>query len=338
MHRSDFQRSATNGLVSIVIPAFRMDDYIGETLQSIADQSYTNWELIVVEDASQGKTEAIVKQFEQEHPSHRVIYRRNEKNGGPSHSRNVAFLEASGEFIALLDADDRWLPTHLAASLEALQQENADLAYSTVVLIEDKSELLLGLWGPDHQELIEFPHGLFTRSFITPSATVFRRSVLESVGLWTVSLRLCEDLDFWLRCLAKGKKFTYVGGCHCLYRQNREEAATKNRCAVQESFARVAEQYFGLPGTQSSACRNRVSRAFARAAKFHSTTDGKRDPSRDPFKIPELYVKAWKLRPKRLGYLLWAACWGVANFFRRKPAVPVPRSVSLPMVPLRKAA
>ena len=115
-----YSQEATPGLVTVVIPAYRADDCLGEALAAIDGQTYSNWEVIVVEDASQGMTQAIVQDFAKEHPQHRVAYFRNEKNRGPSHTRNVAFQEARGEFIALLDADDRWFQTHLAANVQAV--------------------------------------------------------------------------------------------------------------------------------------------------------------------------------------------------------------------------
>lgn len=333
MPKVEFSQAATSGLVTVVIPTYRADDYIGEALTTISRQRYTHWELVVVEDASQGRTEEIVRQFAADHPQHRVLYLRNEKNSGPSHSRNVAFQQAHGEFIALLDADDRWIDTHLDASLKQLREQQADLVYSTVLITEDQTEQILGLWGPTYQELQDFPHALFTRNTITPSATVMRRSVIADVGLWATNLRLCEDLDYWLRCLGEGKKFGYVRGCHCLYRQNRAEAATKNKCAVQESVARVAERYIGLPGTREKTCRNRVSRTFARAARFHKQGDSRLDPSCDRRKIPALLMKAWKLRPKRLDYLVRAGWWSLLNSFRNPAPLPVQLPVSLQSSP-----
>lgn len=338
MPKVEYQRGPTSGLVTIVIPTYRADDYIGQALRSISEQSYCDWELIVVEDASQGKTEGIVRQFAADHPQHRVVYLRNERNSGPSHSRNVAFQQARGEYIALLDADDRWLATHLAASVQQLRESEADLVYSTVVLIEDGTEQLLGLWGPEKWERDEFPHALFMRNSITPSATVLRRSVISDVGFWATNLRLCEDLDYWLQCLAKGKRFGYVRGCHCLYRQNRAEAATKNKCAVQEGVARVVERYIGLPGTREKTCRNRASRAYARAASNHKKGDPSQDPSCNPRKIPELLIKAWKLRPARVDYLVKAAWRSFINSLS-KPAPPTAQlPVSLQTDQIRKAA
>ncbi len=338
MAKFEYSQPATSGLVTVVIPTYRADDYIGEALTTISRQRHSHWELIVVEDASQGNTEGIVRQFAQDHPQHRILYLRNEKNSGPSHTRNVAFQEARGEFIALLDADDRWIDTHLVASLKQLREQEADLVYSTVVLTEDGSDQLMGIWGPEREDLEDFPHGLFARNYITPSATVMRRSVIAEVGLWSTNLRLCEDLDYWLRCLAEGKKFGYVRGCHCLYRQNRAEAATRNKCAVQEGIARVVERYMGLPGLREKTCRNRVSRAFARAARFHKNGDSQLDPSCDRRKIPALFLKAWKLRPKRVDYLLRAAWRKFLNSFSKPAPPPAQLPVSLQSDPVRKAA
>ena len=328
MPNMEYSEPAVSGLVSIVIPAYRADPFIGDALRSIARQTYPGWELIVVEDASQGKTEGIVRQFAREHGGRRVVYLRNEKNGGAGFSRNVAFREARGEFVALLDADDRWMDMHLAASMKTIQESQSDLVYSTVVMIEDQTELLLGLWGPDQQELDDFPHGLFSRNYITPSATVMRRSVLSDVGPWKINC-ICEDLDFWMRCLAVGKKFTYVGGCHVLYRQNRPDSVTKNRCAMQESVARIIEQYIGsVPGARVKTCRNRASRTYARAAKFHYEGNSRQDPSRDLRKIPSLLVKAWQLRPKRVDYLVRAAWQRMVNSLSIPPRQPAGITVS----------
>lgn len=319
-----FSQDATPGLVTVVIPAYRADDCIGQALAAIAGQTYANWEVVVVEDASRGTTQAIVEDFARQQPLRRVVYARNEHNRGPSHTRNVAFQQARGEFIALLDADDSWFPTHLAATLKVLREQQVDLAYSSVVMIEDGTDFLLGLWGPEQDDLDDFPHGLFRRNFITPSATVLKRSVIADVGLWATDLRLCEDLDYWLRCLTEGKKFGYVGGCHVLYRQNRPEAATRNRCALQEAFAAVVERYPNLPGTRKATCRNLVSRAWASAARGHYQSDRRKDASANPEKTPSLLLKAWKLRPKRVDHLIRA---GVLSLLGGKRE---PSSAALP--------
>lgn len=315
-----FTRSQTPDLVSIIIPTYRCEQYIGETLDSISHQTYDNWEVIVVEDGQAGPTQAIVEDFARRHPSHRVEYSASGKNYGPSHSRNVAFAKAAGEFIALLDSDDRWFPDHLARSVRELCETGKDLAYSTVITIEDMTDRILGTWGPEARDLEDLPNRLFNRNFISPSATVFRRRVLGIVGAWDSDLRYCEDLSFWLRCYAAGVQFHYVGGCHCLYRKNHAGAATQKQCATLEMFAVVAQRYMHLPGLRRKIIGRFVAKAYVRAADAHVKADPTRDPSADRSRALPLLLRAWRIRPTAPMYLVKAIKIAIAEALRgRRP-------------------
>ena len=329
-----FEKEATQGLVSVVIPTYRGERFIGEALAAVSLQTYTNWEVIVVEDGSRGATEKIVKDFADQHRSHRVDYSRNDQNCGPSHTRNTAFAKVRGELVALLDADDRWFPDYLAVSIQALKASGKDVVYSSVVMIEDKSDLLLDVWGPDARDLADFPYGLFSRNFVNPSATILRREVLADVGAWDTTLRCCEDVDYWLRCIAAGKQFQYVGGCHCLYRKNFAGAATEKTCSTREKFAEVVERYIQLPGLREPTCRKLVCQALLLAAQFHFVINPLDDASADPTRAPRLALSAWRLRPKNVEYLWKAFQYWVGNLFRRrKPrAVPAPGCILSPPV------
>jgi glycosyltransferase involved in cell wall biosynthesis len=313
-----FDHNEIKGLVSVVIPTYRGERFIGEALGSVSCQTYLDWEIIVVEDGSCGASQEIVAKFAQRHPSKRISYRRNEHNLGPSHARNAAFSRVRGEFVALLDSDDRWLPDHLAISLQALQAFKSDIAYSTVLMIEDQTDLLVGVWGPQRQDLADFPYGLLRNNFITPSATVLRRAVLVEVGAWDTELRFCEDLDFWLRCVAAGKKFQHVTGWHCLYRKNHLEAATRKTCAVLEAFAHVVERYMRLPGLGEKMGSKYAYNAYLRAAEFHAQSDPMRDSSVDPSRIGGLMLHAWRLRPKHVECLWRGTVQSALNLFRRR--------------------
>lgn len=328
MSLMDFGKRPTEGLVSIVVPTFNKDRYIGDTLESIAQQTYTNWELLVVEDSSRGETEEIVKRFARRHRWHRVEYSRNDRNSGAAYSRNVGFTKARGEFVAPVDADDRWLPDHLAVSVDALRTTGKDIVYSSVLMVEDQTEMLLGVWGPDHNDLKDFPHGMFTRNFVTPSATVMRRQVLADVGPWGLGFRYCEDADYWFRCLAAGKTFHYIGGVHCLYRKNHDGATTQRVCGTVEEFAQIAERFLGLAGLQRRLSRKNAAQAYVNAAKYHSKEDPSRDPSADASRAAGLMMKAWRLRRGRYNYLWDAARMAVKSMFRRRSAPSVATHVA----------
>jgi glycosyltransferase involved in cell wall biosynthesis len=301
-----FMQSEVTSLVSVIIPTYRCEQYIGETLESISRQTYQDWEVIVIEDGPAGPTRRIVEDFARRHPSHRIEYLSNGANYGQAHARNIAFSQAAGEFIALLDSDDRWFPEHLARSVKELREADADLVYSTVVMIEDQTDRIIGTWGPDQEDLDDFPHRLFRRNFVTPSATVLRRQTIADVGSWDVELPPCEDLSFWLRCYAAGKRFHYVGGCHCLYRKNHESACTTKECLTAEMFATVAERYLHLPGLNRKLVQKLVAKAYARAARGHAKTDPTSDSSADRTRAVPLLLRAWRIRPTKPIYLFKA--------------------------------
>ncbi|MGQ9574271.1 MAG: glycosyltransferase family 2 protein [Thermoguttaceae bacterium] len=287
-------------LVSVVMPAFRADRWIAEALESVRRQSYTHWELIVVEDGSRGLTEQIVGDFARQVPWQRVVYVRHETNQGPSASRNTALAHARGPFLAFLDADDLWTCDHLAASLRALEEQGADVAYATAVTFDDKTGMLLGLWGPTREELASFPASLLRRPYIIPSATVVRRRALDAAGLFDPAIRFGEDLDLWLRCLQAGMRFVHVPGCHCLWRKGRAEAASSDLLACVEGLARVRRKNETLLGGISRRLQRQCeARGLAAAGRSCLGSDRRRSG--------QLLWRAWRLQPGRIDLLGLAA-------------------------------
>jgi hypothetical protein len=303
----DATSRGVEGLVSIVMPTHRGERFIGEALATIAAQRYAHWELLVVEDGPGGTTESIVADFGRAFPAGQVTYTRNARNQGAAYSRNVAFRQSRGEFVALLDCDDRWQPNHLAQSVETLGDPAIDVVYSSVLMVEDGTELLLDVWGPKPTDIEDFPYSLFRRNFVTPSATVLRRRVLAEVGPWDSQFKYCEDLDFWLRCCAAGVRFQHIGGCHCLYRKNHAGATTSRDCGTREELARILAHHLPTFESSNRDCRRRTSKAFVRAAIAHTEADPERDNSADASRARELWITAWKLHPRRVNYLAKAA-------------------------------
>ncbi len=328
----EFARLESLGLVSIVTPTRCGERFIGDALASIGRQTYAHWELIVVEDGSNGPTQQIVQEFARRHPSKRVDYIRNDRSYGAAHSRNVAFAKAAGQYVALLDCDDRWLPEHLAVSVDAFHSTGADIVYSTVLIVEDQTDHVLGIWGPDAEERADFLPSLFRRSFVTPSATLMRRRVLADVGAWNTACRYCEDVDYWLRCAAAHKRFHCVGGCHCLYRKNHNGATTHKQCGLLEEVAEVTAQFIRMPGLPERLTRKYAARAYALAARLHATSDPLRDPSADPLRSSRLMWKAWRLRPRTVKYLWRAARHAAADLFRGRRPTPKPPAIAAPVV------
>jgi glycosyltransferase involved in cell wall biosynthesis len=124
-----------NELVSIIMPSYNTARFIPETIQSVLDQTYTNWELIIVDDCSKDDTDAVVAQYQDP----RIRYLKNEKNSGAAVSRNYALREAKGRWIAFLDSDDLWMPTKLEKQIAFMEQHGYAMSYTNYEEIDEAS-------------------------------------------------------------------------------------------------------------------------------------------------------------------------------------------------------
>ncbi len=125
-------------LVSIIMPSYNTAKYIKETIESVINQTYTNWELLIVDDCSTDNTDEIVKKFKDE----RIKYFKNEKNSGAAISRNKALREAKGKWIAFLDSDDLWHKEKLEKQIKYMKDNNYHFSYTQYEEIDENSNSL----------------------------------------------------------------------------------------------------------------------------------------------------------------------------------------------------
>lgn len=118
-----------NALVSIITPTFNSAKYIAETIQSLQNQTYSNWEMIIVDDASTDETVTIIEKIQQNEP--RIILIRQPKNVGPAISRNKGIQKASGKYMTFLDADDIWFEDFIENSIRTIQETGISFVFSS---------------------------------------------------------------------------------------------------------------------------------------------------------------------------------------------------------------
>lgn len=134
------------GLVSIIMPSWNTGRFIAESIQSVLNQTYQNWELLIVDDCSTDNTDEIVAGFNDK----RIRYFKNEKNSGAAITRNRAIREARGEWIAFLDSDDLWAPEKLTKQLGFMKEHGYVFSYHDYVKIDEESKPLnVYVTGPD---------------------------------------------------------------------------------------------------------------------------------------------------------------------------------------------
>ncbi len=135
-----------DGLVSIIMPSWNTERFIGESVQCVLNQTYSNWELLIVDDCSTDNTDTVVSSFKDP----RIKYFKNERNSGAALTRNYALREAQGEWIAFLDSDDLWIPTKLEHQVSFMTEHGYFLSYHEYEKIdEDDNPLNIFVTGPD---------------------------------------------------------------------------------------------------------------------------------------------------------------------------------------------
>jgi len=199
-------RADTPPLVSVIIPAYNAAKYIGEALNSVFEQTFRCHESIVINDGSPDTVE-----LERELQGYRANIRYiKQANRGAAAARNAGLLSARGEYVAFLDADDRWLPNFLEEQIEFLRLNDADFVFSDALLCGETP-----LAGRTFMEL-EPP-----RSAVTPesllavdvavltSAVLARKQPILEVGLFDETIKRGHDFELWFRLAKAGIRFAY---------------------------------------------------------------------------------------------------------------------------------
>lgn len=126
-----------NDLVSIIMPSYNTGRFIKETIESVLAQSYSLWELIIVDDCSTDNTDEVVKEFLTDD---RIRYIKNDRNSGAAVSRNRALREAKGKWIAFLDSDDLWEPEKLQRQIIFMKENGYCFSYTNYIEIDEESK------------------------------------------------------------------------------------------------------------------------------------------------------------------------------------------------------
>ena len=209
-----------NPLISIIVPVYNVKPaMLKACIESVRCQSYTNWELILVDDHSTMKSVRVTLRRYEDEPGIRVIYRR--KNGHISRCTNTGFGAAKGEFVALMDCDDTLAPNALY-EVAALLNDNPDLDY--IYSDEDhitengrkrKDAFFKPDWSPD-----TFMSLMYTCHF-----SVFRRSVIEELGGLRVGYEGSQDYDLVLRLMERTNRIGHIPKILYHWRERRESTA-----------------------------------------------------------------------------------------------------------------
>lgn len=202
--------------VSVIIPIYNARDHIRNTLQNLFKQTFQDFEVIIVNDGSIDNSVEIVKSFDDP----RIVLI-EQTNSGVSVARNTAIMQAKGEFVAFLDADDLWHISKLETQVQHLSSHpEIDFCYTDRDLFEEVE--CLNLTSGVNTDIIEleqlFP-ALLKHNHIHCSSVMVRRSIFAKIGLFDVMLDASEDSDLWIRA-AKSNTVLRVASVLSFYRRH----------------------------------------------------------------------------------------------------------------------
>jgi glycosyltransferase involved in cell wall biosynthesis len=182
-------------MISIIIPAYNCAEYLDECLESVFRQTRTDFEVIVVDDGSTDQTQSVLARWQG-----RVRCIALPANGGIANARNTALRTASGEFIALLDADDTWSPAKLEKQMQVLEQApGAGLVCSDFAILGTSGDLTPSFFARSGGYVSGrvFPY-LVRNCFVFTSTVILRRSILQRTGDFDTALNF-DDYSMWLK-------------------------------------------------------------------------------------------------------------------------------------------
>ena len=289
--------AASEPTVSVIIAAYNVSEFIGETVESVFAQTFRAYEVIVVNDGSEDRSELerVLEPYRE-----RIIYITQE-NQGLAASRNRGLREARGEYAAFLDADDVWLPTYLEEQLDFIRRGDYDLVYSDALLFGDSP-----LAGQTFMETapsrgpVTFESLVSAECNVIGSGVVARRRKLFDAGLFDKGLRNSQDFDLWIRMVRMGARMAYQRKVLLKYRYREGSLSgdAANRIARELRVLDKIETAYDLtPGE-----RAQVSRAKDRIRATMELENGKRHLARGEFAEARACfskanrsLKSWKL-------------------------------------------
>jgi glycosyltransferase involved in cell wall biosynthesis len=223
--------------VSVIIPTFNCARFLGRAIRTALSQTYTDHEVIVVDDGSTDETQEVVA------PVGRKIHYLYQTNRGASSARNLALSQANGELIAYLDADDMWYPRKLERQVAFLDtHKECALVHSDMTIIDELDKVIHFQFNQVTKR--EVPHGycalnLLRRGNIQTSTVVERRGSNGRTDIFDERLPVCQDYLRWILVAMEGSAFGYIDEALAMYRWRTGSLFNSSQARVCEDLRKI---------------------------------------------------------------------------------------------------
>jgi len=244
--------------VTVLIPSYNAAHFLPISMESALSGTYQDFEIIVVDDGSVDNTKVVVQSFMNKYPG-KVHYFWQE-NKGLAEARNTGIARSKGEYLALLDADDQWLPHRLQEGVKILDQDSSiGLVHGNITNIDaDNKEINTPKRNASPPSGSIFDNIFLRKMDIYCPTVLFRRSCCQQVGMFDINLtRLgCEDRDLWLR-IAQKYKIVYIDKVLSYYRIT-PQSMSNNLKKMLEARLYVIDKYCPKDDQSKRRLRNKA--------------------------------------------------------------------------------
>ncbi|WP_288208088.1 glycosyltransferase [uncultured Parabacteroides sp.] len=235
--------------VSVIMPMYNMELFVGDAIESVVSQTYPNWELLITDDCSTDNSVNVVKKY-MERDKRINLFSTDHNTGSPSEPRNISLSQATGELVAFLDSDDMWLPCKLWEQVEFMEENHYSFIYSDVEKVSCDGRRSNRI---DHMKAKTYYKDMLKFCRISNGGALITREMIGEVRYKSIPK---EDFGFWLDILRKGGMAYGTGRIHALYRvrPNSRSGCISRRIREQwfilrrvERISLVQSLYFMLP-------------------------------------------------------------------------------------------
>ena len=271
--------------VSVIMPAYGVAEYIGAALDSVLNQTFTDYEILVINDGAPDteELEAVLEPYRD-----RIVYLKHE-NRGLSEARNTAIRVARGRYLALLDPDDLWEPEYLAAQVGMLESDpGIDAIYSNSLLFGDTINA-----GKTYMDICPSEGEVTFESLITERCQVAifvtaRKEAVIGAGMFDPAIRTSGDFDLWVRMVKHGARITYNRRV-LARRRCRPDSLAANRVALHRDVLSVFNKAQGYNLTPRE--RQTLERERSKHQAMVSLYQGKQAFVEENFRVAVDYLK-----------------------------------------------
>lgn len=227
--------------ISIIIPTYNSAPFIEETLRSVCEQTYPNFEVIISDDGSNDNTIALAEHFFKQYPAVSYQISVSETNQGAGAARNQGVKLANHDWIAFLDSDDYWVRDKLEKVIQAIDSHDTNYVFHNETYLEKNREYEVDYIARYNATVHPFL-ALVRINFLSPTCATFHKDLFNAAGGFDVSLRSAQDYDLWLKMSLLGLKLCPLPESLAYYRV-RDGNITSNVQARLACLLRIIEKH-----------------------------------------------------------------------------------------------